>query len=100
MKRIAIGSLRTVQLDSFAKFISSVFNFTYNAWKATFVIPEAVFLLFTSNFVNFRLSSRISKGEYLAVPTKWTRLCDTASSNENDDRKSPLLFQYPKLEAT
>ena len=30
-------------------------------------MQEAVFLSFTSNFVNFRLSSRISKGVYLAV---------------------------------
>lgn len=67
LKRIAIGSLKTVQPDNFAQFISAVLKLRIMLGRPRLFMPEAVFLSFTSNFVNSRLSSRISKGVYLAV---------------------------------
>ena len=52
LKRIAIGSLETVQPDSFAQFISAVLKLRIMLGRPR-LSCRRLFLSFTSNFVNF-----------------------------------------------
>ena len=55
LNRLKLGFLKTVQPNSFSKYIFAVCNFKSNAQETYFVCLESLILSFTCNFfVNFK----------------------------------------------